>query len=59
MHIFRGVKCALAALAGLRRNEVFGVEWKNHIDFKEHMIYVRQQLQEGKVTDPKTENTIH
>lgn len=51
------VKCALAALAGLRRGEVFGLEWKN-VDFKEHFIYVRKQLQDGIVKDPKTENAV-
>ncbi len=46
----------LAAFAGLRRSEIFGLEWRD-IDFKSNMVHIERQHCEGVLKDPKTETS--
>ncbi|MFJ8010798.1 tyrosine-type recombinase/integrase [Streptomyces fagopyri] len=43
----------LGACAGLRRGEILGLKWE-HIDLQRGLLTVKEQLQDGKVTLPKT-----
>jgi integrase len=44
----------LAATAGLRRGEVFGLCWQD-VDFEKRVIRVRASNANGRLTRPKTE----
>lgn len=53
---------AIGLLAGLRRGEILGLQWK-HIDMKNGLIHIVQQVEftadyKSVITPPKTENGI-
>ncbi len=47
----------LAALTGLRRGEVLGLQWGD-VDWQRSRVHVRRQLNNGKLADPKTPNAL-
>lgn len=46
----------LAFFSGMRWGEILALEWK-HIDFNENEIYVRQSVNGGLITEPKTQSS--
>jgi integrase len=47
---------ALAALAGLRRGEIFGLQWDD-IDIKNNKIFLRRQYHNGEIKSLKTDKS--